>query len=725
MRRILFILETTCIGGVEKQALNLIRALDPRRFELYMLVTDRDWVLGGEFRKLVKHYGVMEYFEPPFSGVTTPSVSKLGAVREYIVKNRIDIVHLFNGIQYVLAIPTDVKAVLTVCGDFRRAVYFSHVPSMFEGGTATPVKPVDVITQHLHKLSNVTIMTDCATNAGVFGLPVQVWTPIIGEYRSVPVEKKDRTCLWVGRISREKNPELFVELARAVPEYKFSMVISADSFEIPKLWVDIPNLSIYKNITDTQTLNELYAINDMLVSTSLTEGFPNTVVEAAQHGCYPILPKVGGITEGTVTVGRLIKNNIGVKEYADAVREYGGLKNKSDIRACIKSYANKFDIATAVSRVVGIYEPVAAVVKRESPEWHHKPGRSRRKRKQILNIVATSLVGGVEIIYKNLLQSIDHSKYELWTIVTTMDGLLASVFKEYSDHYLSVVSIPPDNTVSFCLDGKGRVEAILDIMNNVHFDALHIWNSEAGYDVAKSFKGRIVTGVYGDYRLNYPFFIRRKELLASNCKGKDLLIIGDNLNNAEVFNDIPFKYIHTGVNEPPAHDIARVERRCVWMGRNSSEKRPELFVDVARKMPDLEFYFITTDIPLNLLPLPPNVKLVSRVDDKDILFDILKSCSIFINTSHTEGLPLSLIEAMKCGCYPICPRIGGIPVVVEGVGGLIDTGSIDAASISGVIRDFIGLDAKMRERKRADIRKKVERYNKAQMVGEIIDAWGV
>jgi glycosyltransferase involved in cell wall biosynthesis len=61
---------------------------------------------------------------------------------------------------------------------------------------------------------------------------------------------------------------------------------------------------------------------------------------------------------------------------------------------------------------------------------------------------------------------------------------------------------------------------------------------------------------------------------------------------------------------------------------------------------------------------------------------IMHAWDVFVLTSESEGLPMSLIEAMSVGVIPICTRVGGIPEVIEeGINGfLIKPGSPDEMS---------------------------------------------
>jgi glycosyltransferase involved in cell wall biosynthesis len=91
--------------------------------------------------------------------------------------------------------------------------------------------------------------------------------------------------LWIGRIVAEKKAELYLQLAKSIPEFKFLM-IGGPSASNPKYYNKIKNEA--KKIDNLEFLgfiphnkiNKYYEESSVLVNTSPKEGFPNIFLEA-------------------------------------------------------------------------------------------------------------------------------------------------------------------------------------------------------------------------------------------------------------------------------------------------------------------------------------------------------------------------------------------------------------------------------------------------------------
>ncbi len=96
------------------------------------------------------------------------------------------------------------------------------------------------------------------------------------------------TILWVGRINELKRPELYLDLAKNLPEYNFRMVgsplkLKMDYYNKIKGEAEkIGNLDFLGYVPHID-IGKYYSEASVLVSTSSFEGFPNTFLEAWIH----------------------------------------------------------------------------------------------------------------------------------------------------------------------------------------------------------------------------------------------------------------------------------------------------------------------------------------------------------------------------------------------------------------------------------------------------------
>lgn len=129
----------------------------------------------------------------------------------------------------------------------------------------------------------------------------------------------------------------------------------------------------------------------------------------------------------------------------------------------------------------------------------------------------------------------------------------------------------------------------------------------------------------------------------------------------------------------PADRPQRARPLVGWLGRNSPEKRPDLVADVAAAAPGIDFVMAGVGFDDFVSPVP-NLRVVGFVEDAR---EFIAGCDLLLNTSDTEGISVSAMEALQAG-VPVATRdVGGMPELIrDGHNGFV----YDHADIPGLVR---------------------------------------
>jgi glycosyltransferase involved in cell wall biosynthesis len=108
-------------------------------------------------------------------------------------------------------------------------------------------------------------------------------------------ENKELRILWVGRISREKQAEIFLTAAEYLPQLSFDLVGGTDqdadyTQAILTKAGKLPNVKIHGKVP-RKNMPDVYKNASLLCCTSRYEGFPNTFLEGWSYG-LPIISTV-------------------------------------------------------------------------------------------------------------------------------------------------------------------------------------------------------------------------------------------------------------------------------------------------------------------------------------------------------------------------------------------------------------------------------------------------
>jgi glycosyltransferase involved in cell wall biosynthesis len=111
----------------------------------------------------------------------------------------------------------------------------------------------------------------------------------------------------------------------------------------------------------------------------------------------------------------------------------------------------------------------------------------------------------------------------------------------------------------------------------------------------------------------------------------------------------------------------RGAKKILWASRLTQSKRPDLFAEIARRVPHVEFVaYGSSDADLSgdsarfleLLEATSNITLGGEFSDFESLD--LRDIAGFLYTSDSDGIPWVLLEATAAGLPIVASRVGGI-----------------------------------------------------------------
>lgn len=232
-------------------------------------------------------------------------------------------------------------------------------------------------------------------------------------------------------------------------------------------------------------------------------------------------------------------------------------------------------------------------------------------------------------------------------------------------------------------DFKANIE-LYKILNRFrNADVIHLHSSKAG------FIGRVVAKQLNLKQIIYtpngaPFLmsgVSRKKLLMYEVLEKIASkFVGDIVCSSEsecveyVNRGFKADFINNGTligkkSFVPNKDYSKF--RIVTLGRLSEQKNPFLFNQIALALTELkhfEFVWIGDGEDIKEITAP-NIKVTGWLTKKGVQDEISKA-DLYLSTSHFEGLPFSVMEAMSLGkCLLLSDCTGNINLVKCGVNG--------------------------------------------------------
>lgn len=139
-------------------------------------------------------------------------------------------------------------------------------------------------------------------------------------FKNISLCNKDyasiKKCLYVGHITRAKGCNVIIEVAKLMPHITFTMV-GFVSEEIKQL--NKPNNIIFTGEISKEQVVEYMVQADLFIFPTLSEGFPNVIMEAMACGLPVVATGVGAIPDMIEGKGGIIVDIGNVNGFVDAI----------------------------------------------------------------------------------------------------------------------------------------------------------------------------------------------------------------------------------------------------------------------------------------------------------------------------------------------------------------------------------------------------------------------
>lgn len=291
--RVCFVAGTLGRGGAERQLIFMLRALRQEGIETKLLCLTSGEALESE----VRESGVDVEWVGPSPGRLARLWRIISSVRKY----RPDIIqssHFYTNIYVSLAgLVLGIPSIGAVRSNFSSELSADRIFGRWQANLPR------------HLITNSEAARERALKRGLTPNRIDLVRNIVDQ------ENADRnrstltggslSILFVGRLGKEKRPELFVKLAERLTRQHPSRDL------IFRLVGDGPRRAELEELRDSlglpvttlqflgerSDMSEIYQNSDILVLTSQFEGTPNVVLEAMAHGIPVVATRVGGVQE--------------------------------------------------------------------------------------------------------------------------------------------------------------------------------------------------------------------------------------------------------------------------------------------------------------------------------------------------------------------------------------------------------------------------------------------
>lgn len=287
-------------GGAEKMMYDVATGLNRNCFDAHVLCLQPGGTLRGRFEE--SGIPVHTIIKKPMKDVTLPA-----RIFKLFAQERPDVVHVQNGYSWLystLAARASGAGVVYVehsVWETPSSLYLmlSKIMEVISTRIVTPSEYVKNLISTKQKVRNERV--DVIYN-GVDIDRIRNRKDIHLKKREVGIEDGDRVIGIVARLTPVKNHVSLIKAMKIVCERieRCKLLVVGDGELRPQLEQEVRQSGLEKAIAFLGTRNDVYDLlhtMDVFVMSSISEGFPISVLEAMAAGVPVLAPAVGGIPE--------------------------------------------------------------------------------------------------------------------------------------------------------------------------------------------------------------------------------------------------------------------------------------------------------------------------------------------------------------------------------------------------------------------------------------------
>jgi len=190
----------------------------------------------------------------------------------------------------------------------------------------------------------------------------------------------------------------------------------------------------------------------------------------------------------------------------------------------------------------------------------------------------------------------------------------------------------------------------------------------------KGFKALLIKSIEKSLSKRSDQLITVGEIVKSDLDSKGIYGKNKTISIPPAVKPLKLQNKKSALRQYGVKDKKRV--RVLWLARVTGVKSPQRVIDIANKLPEIDFYLAGGGDLLERVKqqAPINLRVLGWQDAKSIL----PIADIFLSTSENEGMPIALIEAQLAAIPVVATNVGSISeVILHNKSGIICSKSND------------------------------------------------